>query len=322
MICARRSLLARSNLRGAPQQAVQLRGLPLGHGLQTAPLHPVSPRRCDLRLGRMAGLRGTLRPKGERCLHANRAPMGVSGGHARSWRTARVPKSPNSPCSGGCTRCRRGSPTSGALSTGQSPRFPLEPCARHAERFQAARGSGGRGRAWFRGGRHETQEPQQAAGCQPAGKTEGRAPSQCSTKSRYMYTMQSLRKSRRSADLIFLHPSKKSRTQTRSIQPVFVAMCTRVPSLHEGPAIRAEEIERRAAFRDAPCQDAEFGCCVPQKPEHPRDFVKVLLKRPSQLLICVPPARQVSAAVIHVTVPHVNPDLRAFIRLHGCRFFF
>ena len=320
MICARRSLLARSNLRGAPQQAVQLRGLPRGHGLQTAPLHPVSPRRCDLRLGRMAGLRGTLRPEGERCLHANRAPMGVSGGHARSWRTARVPKSPNSPCAGGCTRCRRGSPTSGALSTGQSPRFPLGPCARHAERFQAARGSSGRGRAWFRGGRHETQEAQQAAGCQPAGKTEGRAPSQCSTKSRYMYTMQSLRKSRRSADLIFLHPSKKSRTQTRSIQPVFVAMCTRVPSLHEGPAIRAEEIERRAAFRDAPCQDAEFGCCVPQK--HPRDFVKVLLKRPNQPLICVPPARQVSAAVIHVTVPQVNPDLRAFIRLHGCRFFF
>ena len=101
-----------------------------------------------------------------RCLHSNRTPKGGSGGHARRWRwrTALVLKTPHSPpCAAVCTRCRHDSLRSGALSA-MIPCFRLEPSQRAAERFRAARGSGGRGRPWVLGAagtRHK--RPQQVA---------------------------------------------------------------------------------------------------------------------------------------------------------------
>jgi hypothetical protein len=88
-----------------------------------------------------------------RCLHSNRTPKGGSGGHARRWRwlTTLVLKTPHSPpCAAVCTRCRHDSLRSGALSS-MIPCFRLEPSQRAAERVRAARGSGGRGRAWVWG---------------------------------------------------------------------------------------------------------------------------------------------------------------------------
>ena len=195
----------------------------------------------------------------ERGLHSSDSDWG-SGGHApgRRWRTAlvlQIPAAP-SPCAGASTRGRRDWPLSAAPSESSRPCFALdtESSASPAERLQAAivalAGAGGLG-----GGAAGTKRKRRRRAVNQPGsctekrerKTEGRAPSQYSTKSRYRYPIHSSRNHRRSSGFWSIHSSKTGRSVRRSFHPVCVAMCTSVPSLPEGPAIRAEETGRKAA---------------------------------------------------------------------------
>jgi hypothetical protein len=98
-------------------------------------------------------------------------------------------------------------------------------------------------------------------------------------------------------------------------------------TLPNQPAIRVpvEETGLRAGsfFRDAPCQDAEFGF-APVLHELPRGFVNGVPKRPNQtaacasVVACVNPDRHVSVIAVRVRKVDAHADFHCYRFFFGC----
>jgi len=140
-----------------------------------------------------------------------------------------------------------------------------------------------------------------------------------------MYPRQASTKAGRAASGWALHSFHIGRIEPRPPCPVFVLRRMSVSfTLPNQPAIRVpvEETGLRAGsfFRDAPCQDAEFGF-APVLHELPRGFVNGVPKRPNQtaacasVFACVNPDR-------HVSVIVGGRQVDAHADFHCYRFFF
>ena len=137
-----------------------------------------------------------------------------------------------------------------------------------------------------------------------------------------MYPRQASTKAGRAASGWALHSFHIGRIEPRPPCPVFVLRRMSVSfTLPNQPAIRVpvEETGLKAGsfFRDAPCQDAEFGF-APVLHELPRGFVNGVPKRPNQtaacasVVACVNPDRHVSVSAVGVRQVDAHADFHCY----------